>query len=220
MSENNDEKLKENISKKVEHVIRFEGDKHEKEISQDEAEIMKSQLEAMALKAFEDKQKALVEKYGDRFADEIYSAESGYALDSLEAVLEKIKKPTKQKGAPTGKVGIDISGRGDEGYETGGELVDDIYDKLDYQRFAKIFKPKDYDPVEEKRLQKMADKLLTSLITGEKNRGEITKFNVWTCPECNATVSGTNKCPTCNKVYKDYWAKPIREKFVPRGKRR
>ena len=205
-----DEELKQRIEgsvKKqiVEHrVIVSNGNKSNKTI--------KAQRESLALAHLENKKELLIERakiHGIIIdEDDILNP---YDLERktgwLDSQLEN-KTGKNNKSSPAGKVRMNLNQPQDQSFDNSPEMVDDLYNRLEMSRWLLIKGSKDYDEKLHKKLQTQADQLLGSLIEGEKNRGEITRFSVWECPECSGTVNNSAVCPSCSYQYKDYNLKP------------
>lgn len=200
----------------VRHVVEFQndnaGDKGDKDLEA-ELESKNNLLASLALKEFEERKEAIVErlklKYGEQKGEEIAEGiTSGRDVDSYENLLSVVEdegSQTQKSKVPVGKVKSIPPSKG-ESYPTTQAMVDDIYEALERQKFNQSFNPKEYNAEEHQRLQSMADKLLENAILGIKTRGEIPRIRgISSCFKCGASMSG-DTCPKCgykNKSYQD-----------------
>lgn len=199
----------------------LEEEKTKAGITADELEQRKAQLDALALKEFEEKKTILVgkvrESQGDEKADEVEEMiKTGADVDRvtrwLEIFSDALSKDIEGAGTggeppenggepkkvPTGKV----SGRApvDPDADTrasGTEWVMEVYDNIEelhfLRRMGMPFDARKLEDYEGKRNQ-----LLRSFLKGEKTRQSITRMTVMECRECNKILTqGETVCPEC-----------------------
>ncbi len=223
--------------KVIQHIVTYKNKKEKESVEfgneltdEEVAENVRNKaiIQTMALKAYEDRQKLLAQKY-PKYEDQIYQAETGPSLDAMERLLEKVKNPLK-RSSPTGKIGLDITGKGKTGPATSAQLIDNLYEELDLMRFNKTFGKDKYDYNRHMELESMADKLLLSAVKGERSRDKITGFDLWNCPKCGRTIMSSDTCdnPECKYVqtydkpykFQDYDKRAVKGDFIIRGRRR
>jgi len=80
------------------------------------------------------------------------------------------------------------------------EMIQDIFDKYEEQLFLRdLYGTHDKNKLE--KYKKMTDKLLESIIIGEKARGKITPISVMECPTCGKILmQNEERCPACKTV--------------------
>lgn len=216
--ESNEGKEKEVIADKiVKHIIEIdngsEGDKSDKE----KLEIAQNQLQALALKEFEDKKSSFVEAMTERFGSEQANKLAdiivdGNSLDRIKASMEIVAEKTA-KSTPKGKTNSQAP-QNTEGFNSTQEMIDKIYDELEREKWLQMKNSKDANPEKLAQLTEMTDKLLQSAIIGEKSRGEITKIRgVWSCPKCGATCT-TSECSRCGYRSKSYNERVSKDEVV------
>ena len=177
-------------------------------------------LQTMALKAYEEKKKILVDKVrstsGDEKADEVAETiQSGEDLDRIGRWLnifgDTLKGESTDEGgdagdsapkpAPKGKVGMQIAPVTVDGetFATTKDLITHVYDNLEEQQFLKYMEMP-YDARKLEKYQGMADKLLKSLVKGESSRERYDmNWKVIQCNTCQHIMTGGEiKCPNCN----------------------
>lgn len=199
----------------------------EKKTAVDELTQRRSQLEALALKEFEDKKRVLVESVradlGDEKAEEVAeSIKTGQDIASTERWITIFKDTFKSKdtkgaegtgnqtqGTPEIKTTTKgkLAGRAPAlvidsalpTFDTTEDLVNHVYDTLEEQMYLRAME-KPYDANKLQKYENYAQKLVKSLITGEKSRNRIQNIMVTQCRTCGKILTGgENKCTSCGK---------------------
>lgn len=210
-----DEEIKDNVTSKVIHEIKITSDK-DKENSE-ENKRLKAQLQAIALRAFEDKKSEVVnkltERYGVEKANEISdSIVTPQDLDSYQRMLQVINENERSKvptNAPTGKVSGSSPINQEQTYDSTGTMIDSLYNEYERMIFLRDHPQspnyKDYSDDKFQQLQGRVDRLLTNSLKGMQKRGRDVKFQqVSSCMKCNTTMI-QGKCPKCGWVDKSYY---------------
>lgn len=175
-----------------------------------------SQLQALALKEFEDKKSLLVGKIrqslGDDKANEASEKiKTGKDLDGITMWTDYIenaikvgkgefKSEEKKVSTPAGKVNASKPTTGDDEYAgfTTEQMVNDIYDNLEEQKYLQTM-GMPYDAKKLAKYESMENKLLKALVDGEKNRNKITPMRVMQCRSCGQILTGgETTCPNVN----------------------
>jgi len=197
-------------------------------VTKDELNQRKTQLEALALQEFEKQRGLLVDtvkndpSLGEEKSKEVAEmiktpAELEQAKRMVKYLLDaaslmrteaaKTNKPEKTEKTsvpltgPAGKAGLEPEKELGQGtsWDDPKQMVTDLYDIYE----AEMFKRQRGMPYNQKKLEvaeRMINKLWESIAIGEKIRGHITHFVVKECPHCHEPYLGDiAECPNCKK---------------------
>ena len=192
----------------------------ESKITSDELKQRKSQLEALALKEFEEKKEILVSKVresqGDEKADEVEEMiKSGQDIDRITRFMTVFDSALAKgaggddgtgedddnppaKPAPKGKVsGRKVEDPDVERLDSGAAWVKKVYDAVEEGMFLRAMSmPYDANKLAEAETQR--NNLLKSFLRGERNREKITRVVVMQCRDCGRIITGgETQCPNC-----------------------
>lgn len=185
--------------RKVIHEIRHAKTDKEKEIlGSDERAVLEAQKTQAILDAFEAEKRLLINEY-PQYKDILEeNVTSGYELEIWREKMGQMAEEGKLSRKHVGQARMEsVRSKGSSIYEAEDEqtLISNLYNSVEELTFLRDM-GKPYDAKKLKELNKMRDKLLSSLIEGSKSHGVASagRWSVWSCL-CGKVNVNTDTCP-------------------------
>lgn len=185
-------------------------------LTEDELTQKNNQLQAIALREFEEKKTFLVGKIKEALGDEkaneaAEKIKSGKDIDAISQWVDyfdnaikvgkgEFKPENKSTSTPAGKLNASkpTNTGTEQTWESQEAMVNEVFDTLEEQLFLRAMN-QPYDAKKLEKAEKMEQKLLKSLVEGEKNRGKITPMRIMECRNCGQILTGgETTCPNVN----------------------
>lgn len=187
--------------RKVIHEIRDSRDTKNSILDDDEKQQLENLRDQAVIEAFETHKQLLKEKYPD-FVDIIdENVQSGYDLELWSEKLEEMHRETQTRNKPKGQAVLEPEKKSGSSTvyqaETSEELIKNLYDQTEELMFKRDT-GRPYSEEKLRTLNKMRDKLLGSLLEGQKSHGVASagRWSVWQCL-CGQVNVNSNKCSKC-----------------------
>lgn len=202
------------MGKKIVSTIVDSDENPEIEDLKDKLEVEKAKTTILALKKFEEEKQALLETITDKDKREEVSEliQSGEDLERVRTTMQIIQsgiqyglsphdETPKKKFVGQAKLYGSPSNKDVQTWDSVEEMVNDVYDQLESEMFKEAMGVP-YDKAKMRKYRSMADKLLSSLITGVRRRGVGSdKFHIQQCRNCGKVLTEhETKCPNCEKI--------------------